>query len=194
MPAGATPREIDPPRGFIATANQRIHAPDYGHFIGSEWAAAVPAPAHRGACSKRGHATTLPACAAIQADEVSLAVRSLLPRLQRAQSAHPLADAARRELAGFDATMAADRAAPLIVWSWTRHLTRRIFGDDLGPLFERSFSGRSFRQGLEGVLERDDDWWCDDQRTPAGARPAPTRSTPPSVPRSTNCGRPMAAT
>jgi penicillin amidase len=35
---GKTPREIDPPRGWIATANQRIHGPDYPHYIASEWA------------------------------------------------------------------------------------------------------------------------------------------------------------
>ncbi len=33
-----TPREIDPPRGWIATANQRIHAPDYPHYLTNEWA------------------------------------------------------------------------------------------------------------------------------------------------------------
>ena len=38
LDAGATPREIDPARGWIATANQRIHASDYPHYIGGGWA------------------------------------------------------------------------------------------------------------------------------------------------------------
>jgi penicillin amidase len=38
IPAGQTPRERDPARGTIATANQRIHGPDYPFFLTSEWA------------------------------------------------------------------------------------------------------------------------------------------------------------
>jgi penicillin amidase len=42
-----TPREVDPPRGWIATANQRIHGPDYPHYIASEWALALSPAPHR---------------------------------------------------------------------------------------------------------------------------------------------------
>ena len=38
IPAAQTPRETQPPRGWIATANQRIHAPDYPYYLTSEWA------------------------------------------------------------------------------------------------------------------------------------------------------------
>ena len=33
-----TPRELNPQRGWIATANHKIHGADYPHFITSEWA------------------------------------------------------------------------------------------------------------------------------------------------------------
>ena len=39
VPAAETPREFDPARGWVATANQRVHGADYPHFITSEWAA-----------------------------------------------------------------------------------------------------------------------------------------------------------
>ena len=35
----ATPRELDPSRGWIATANQRIHPNDYPHYLTNEWSA-----------------------------------------------------------------------------------------------------------------------------------------------------------
>jgi penicillin G amidase len=64
--------------------------------------------------------------------------------------------------------MAADKAAPLIAWAWARQLTQGLFRDDIGdPLYERQIVGsRSFREALEGVLERNDAWWCDDKGTP----------------------------
>src|SRR5207237_4462176 len=36
--ARQTPRELDPPRGWIATANQRVTAEGYQHYLTSEWA------------------------------------------------------------------------------------------------------------------------------------------------------------
>ena len=165
LDAAATPRELDPPRGWIATANQRIHGPDYPHFLTSEWA--LPYRQQRieeliGAKPQHGIASMRE----MQSDVVSLATKRLLPFLQKAQSGHALAAAAQKQLADFDGTMAADRAAPLIFWAWARQLSQGIFADDLGtPLWERS--GRSFRDAMEGVLERNDASWCDDRSTAA---------------------------
>lgn len=165
LPADQTPREIDPPRGWAATANQRIHPPDYPHYLTSEWAAPYRQQRIEQLLQARPR-HDLASLRAIQADELSLAALKLLPVLQGAQSGRALAAAARQALVGFDGHMAADRAAPLIVWAWTRQLTRRLFADELGPVFERSFGGRSYREALEGVMARQDAWWCDDKRTP----------------------------
>jgi penicillin amidase len=167
VPAEATPRETDPPRGWIATANQRIHAPDYPHYLTSEWAA--PWRHQRIEQLLRARDKHTPeSLAAIQADVQSLEAAPLLPWLKQARSAHPLAAEAQRHLQGFDGTMAADRAAPLIFWAWSRHLAQRVFADEVGEaLYERSLASRSFRDALEGVLARNDAWWCDDKRTAA---------------------------
>jgi penicillin amidase len=99
---------------------------------------------------------------------LSLATLRLLPFLQKARSAHPLAASAMQTLAAFDGRMAADQAAPLIFWAWVRQLTPALFADEVGATnWARAFGGRSFREALEGVLERDDAWWCDDKVTPA---------------------------
>ena len=165
VPADETPRETDPERGFIATANQRITAPGYPHFITSEWA--LPYRQQRieqVLAGKPKH--SIEDLAALQADVKSLAVPALLPWLLKAKSVHPLATAAQAQLAGFDGTMAADRAAPLIYWAWQRQLARAIFADDVSAaLWEKTLSGRNFQDALEGVLQRDDAAWCDDRRT-----------------------------
>ncbi len=166
VPLDETPREVDPARGWVATANQRIHGPDYKNYITSDWA--VPYRQQRIETmlqAKPKHSLT--DLAAMQADVHSLAAAKVLPWLMKAQSKHPLAEAAKKELQGFDGTMAADKAAPLIYWAWARALTQLVFADELGAaMYERTIGGRTFRDALEGVLARNDAWWCDDKSTP----------------------------
>ena len=163
---GLTPREIDPPRGWIATANQRIHAPDYPYYITSEWAVPYRFQRIEQLLNARPR-HTLASLREIQADALSLATARLLPFIRKARSAHALAAAAQAQLAGLDAaTMAGDRAAPLVFWAWVRQLSQAVFADDLGPAIWAQGS-RSYRDALEGVLERDDTSWCDDRTTPA---------------------------
>jgi penicillin amidase len=167
VPADETPRELDPPRGWIATANQRITAPGYPHYITSEWAL----PYRQQRIEQMINAKpqlALADLAAMQADIKSLGALALLPWLRKAQSSHPLAAAAQAQLAKFDGTMAADQAAPLILWAWQRQLGRAVFMDDAkADNWERGLSTRTFQDALEGVLQRGDTGWCDDRATPA---------------------------
>lgn len=167
LDADATPREVAPARGWLANANQRNHAPDYPHFISSEWAAPYRQQRIEQLLAARPKHDT-DSLRTMQADQYSAATVRLLPFLRRARSNHPLAEAAQRELAAFDGVMAADKAAPLITWAWARQLTIGVFRDEIGEaLFDKQFSAsRSFREALEGVLERGDAWWCDDKATP----------------------------
>jgi penicillin amidase len=165
IPADETPREFDPPRGWIATANQRVVGPDYPYYLTNDWA--PPYRQQRIEQVLRSRVKhSIGQLATLQADVKSLAAPIILPWLQRARSAHALAAPAQRQLLDFDGTMAADKAAPLIYWAWMRHLTRQVFEDDLGPALAQRLAGRSFRDALEGVLERNDTSWCDDTRTP----------------------------
>ena len=167
LPFEALPQERDPASGYIATANQRIVSPDYSHYLTSNWALPYrhqrivqmidAAPKHSLADLQRMHA-----------DVKSLAAPRLLPWLLKAQSKHPLAAAAQRQLEGFDGVMAVDKAAPLIYWSWARHLSRRVLADEIGAdLFDRTLATRGYADALERVMERDDAWWCDDKATAA---------------------------
>jgi penicillin amidase len=162
----ALPQARDPAQGWIATANQRVVAADYPHYLTSEWA---PPFRHQRIeqllAAKPKH--SIDDLAAMQADVKSLAAVEMLPWLQRAKSEHPLAAAAQKALEGFDGTMAADRAAPLILWAWQRHLVQRIFADELGPVYERAIASRTFRDALLQVLVGDNAWWCDDKTTTA---------------------------
>jgi penicillin G amidase len=168
VPAEEVPLIRDPAAGYIANANQRVTLPGYPHFITHHWALPfrfqrieqliAAQPTHSLADLGRMHA-----------DVKSLAVAPLLPRLQKAKSSHPLAAAALAQLAGFDGTMAADKAAPLIYWAWHRHLTQQVLTDELGaPLYDRLLGQRGYFDALEGVLaSTGGGWWCDDKTTAA---------------------------
>ena len=166
VPPDRTPRRIDPADGALATANQRIHEPDYPYFISSDWA--LPYRQQRIEqllASRPRH--SMDDLAAMQADQKSLATLELLPMLRQARSMHPLAAEVKPLLASFDGEMAAQDAAPLIYWAWLRQLSAALFSDDLGSaLWERTL-GRSFFDATVGVMARDDGSWCDDRNTPA---------------------------
>jgi len=168
LDAGRTPRETDPPRGWIATSNHRIASADYPYYITSEWA--LPYRQQRiEALLKARPKHDKESLRQIQTDVLSLAAQRLLPRLRQAKPTHALGAAAMQRLAAFDGEMRATDAAPLIFAAWTRELTRAVFADELGgdAMYLRQVGRSDFRAGLEGVLERNDAWWCDDKATPA---------------------------
>lgn len=160
-----TPREFDPARGWIATANQRVVTPEYPHFLTSEWA--IPFRQQRIEQllqAKPRH--SMDDLRNIQADVKSLGVDALLPLLHKAQSSHPLAAAALAQLKDFDGGMSPGAVAPSIYWVWLRHLTQQILADELGAeYFERTIATRQYRDAVSGILARNDAWWCDDKNT-----------------------------
>lgn len=161
-----TPREFDPPRGWIATANQRIHAPDYPHFITADWTSPFRQQRIEHLLESRPR-HSLQDLRDMHADVKSLAADALLPFLKRANSAHPLAAAAQSQLKGFDGVMVPGSSVAAIYWVWVRQLTQAVFADDLGEgFYDRTTANRQFRDALQGVLTRDLATWCDDRATP----------------------------
>ena len=91
-----------------------------------------------------------------------------LPKLS---SKHPLAADARRALGAFasDGMVSSQydpAVAALVHWAWNREVAKRILADEVGSeLFDAVFGRRDFRAAVNGVLSRNDDWWCDDKKT-----------------------------
>lgn len=161
-------------RGWLATANQRIHAPGYPHFITQDWA--TPDRHERIEQLLAAQPRHTPdSLAAIQGDVLSLASVRLLPHLRAAAQAstHPLAAALRTELAGFDGTMSASRAAPLVLAAWADALTRSLITPRLGEARMKMLYGkRHFRVALEHMLASNDPAWCGPQSCATAARQA----------------------
>lgn len=162
----ALPRVIDPPDGYIVTANHKITPPGYPAHLTSEWFLPYRAqriaeligsqPKHTPASFKR-----------IQADVVSLAARDLLAALANVQPQSAAARVALERLRAWDGSMAVDAPEPVLLHAWLRRLRSRIFDDELGALAPDFVAPSELVQATLDVLAgrtraRD---WCDDATT-----------------------------
>ena len=165
IPFEALPVERAPQRGWLATANQKIHGADYRPQLSHEWGAPFRQRRIEQLLQARDR-HDLDSLAAMQADRLSLAALPLLPAFRAARSEHPLYAQIAAELQGFDGRMAADSRAAPVFWAWVRQLTEGLLADDLGTaLFERALASNSFRNAVEGIVTRQDAAWCNDRRT-----------------------------
>ncbi len=154
----------DGKKGWVSTANQRIHAPDYPHFMGQDWA--TPERFDRiESLLAASQKHDLASMQRLHADTVSTPTKRLLPALQKTTSNHPLAAAAIEQLKGFDGNMVASSAAPLIFAAWADEVARGIVTPKLGEAtFKRLYGKRHFRGVVDQVMLGADPavgaYWC----------------------------------
>jgi penicillin amidase len=163
VPFEALPRAVDPPGGAVISANHKVTPPKYPHHITHEWQPPYRARRIEELLSQPG-SKSVASFARMQLDSVSLGARTLLPHLLSTPPADEASREALRMLAGWDGSMAAERAEPLIVTAWWRELTRALYSDELGEAFRRNWSARAlFVENALGAKPA----WCDDVRTRA---------------------------
>ncbi len=166
LPFDELPRAFNPPSHAIVTANHKIVPPGYPHHITLEWQPPYRAERIEALLGREGlHSAR--SFASIQMDVVSLAARALLKHVLSIEASSEEGQEALRLLAGWDGTMAADRAEPLIFVAWWREIARAVYADELGDAFLGSWSARPVF--LERVFSDEEPFsrWCDDVRTPA---------------------------
>jgi len=162
------PREIDPPRGYIVSANHRITAPEYPHFISAEWYLPYRArrieqllqaePKHSIATFRR-----------MQGDIVSLAAPDFLAALRNTSPSTPAGRLALDRLLAWNGAMRVDAPEPLIFHAWLRKLRSRIFDDDLGEFAADMVAPDELTLATLSVVRGDSRArdWCDDINTAA---------------------------
>jgi penicillin amidase len=164
IPFEELPWAVDPERGFLVTANNRIHDDAYPHLIGHDFH--TPYRARRiveriAAVARHTVGTT----AAIQSDTVSLSTRETTPLLLGVE---PHTDEEREAIAllrGWDGDMAADSAPAAIFNTWSRHIARRALEPRMGDeLFRRYHAWRELFQCevLPSMLREPAGWLDDD--------------------------------
>jgi penicillin G amidase len=162
IPFEQLPRRLDPPDGAFVNANNRIVPDGYPYLLTADWD-----PPHRArriveALGDDRH--DMESFARLQADQLSLLARDLLPLMRETAPQSEAGAAVLARLAAWDDVMRADAAEPLIFAAWYRELSRKIYADELGDLFYAYWGVRP--QFMEHVLRRRPAW-CDDVGTAA---------------------------
>jgi penicillin amidase len=162
-PPSSLPRVLDPERGYLVTANNRVIPADPYPF-GLTWTE----PFRAARITERiegGGRLTPEAVAQIQLDRTSLLARELRELLLRTPlpeaDADPDARAALARLAAWNGEMAPESVEASIYAAWFVELAR-MPQDELGDVPRGAVRGRFLLDAL-----RTDSAWCDDVRTPA---------------------------
>ncbi len=142
IPFDELPWAIDPPHGYLVTANNRIHDDGYPHLIGHDFH--TPYRARR--VVERLEAIAqhdVASMARIQLDTVSLPAMAAIPRLAALE---PRSDDERHAIgliAAWDGDMSAHSPAAAVFNVWSRHIARRALHPRLGDeLFRRYHTDR----------------------------------------------------
>jgi penicillin amidase len=147
VPFEELPYAVDPGRGYLVTANDRIHPDDYPHLIGQDFHAHDRAARITGLLDERSD-HTVETCRLIQADTVSISARTLAPRI-------PIGNEdGRALLEGWDHDLTADSAAAALWEVFVDELARRAVGDNEALVAEYLTDRELFRcRALPALLD-----------------------------------------
>jgi penicillin amidase len=122
LSAAELPEEVNPPSGFVVTANNRIVGPAYKHAIPADYD--FPYRAQRiWELVHRDTALTAAQVAREQVDVVNVFLRQITPVVAQAADAAGKSELAA-DLRRWDGDMNGDRWEPTLVWSWYKELQR----------------------------------------------------------------------
>jgi penicillin amidase len=181
IPSDELPWSMNPPSGFLVTANDRIHDDAYPHLIGLDFHSPYRARRIAEVLAARDdhHVASM---TSLQIDTVSLPARRILPHLVRVAPEADDERAAVDVLRVWDGDMRADSAAAAIFNVWCRHIAVRVLHPRIGPDVTRHYLAwreRFLCEVLPGLLadrRHDGSWnegaWLDDDLLRSALRDA----------------------
>lgn len=155
LTASELPREVDPPSGFVVTANNKIVGDAFPFPIYADYE--LPYRAQRiWEMVRRDSAATAAIVAREQVDVVNVFLRRIKPVAELAARDGGHGDVADR-IAQWDGAMTPDGAEPTLMWEWLREVQALTY-DDESPTYRPSAP-------LHQWLFRGQSLWFDDIRT-----------------------------
>jgi penicillin amidase len=167
IPFDDLPRALDPPAGFIVTANNRTTGDGYPHYIAHDMADPYRARRIEEVLRTRRR-IGLDDVRALQSDVRSAPAAALAPYLAGLEPATALQQRALATLEGWRGEVRADSAAAALYQAWFHFLWPALFADELGDELSEVYRLQGISQVplLIALMERPDDPWFDDTRTP----------------------------
>lgn len=163
IPFPDLPHAANPPSGRLINANNRVVPDDYPYFVGRDWDSPERAERIAERLAERAK-HDVASMESVQADDVSLFARRLLPAMARVRANDARAREALARLANWDARIDRRRAEPLIFNTWVRRIAAGLLVRALGPAgadLQRD-SPMLVRRAFDGTSE-----FCDDRATEA---------------------------
>lgn len=125
MPVAELPHRIDPPEGWLATANQANLPPGYPHAVGFAWAAPFR-HARIAEVLDSGRRLDLMDMMQLQQDELSIPARLLVPLLRGLEPKDERSRRAMERVASWDFVLDRDAAPAAIYAAWEKELKEAI--------------------------------------------------------------------
>jgi penicillin amidase len=166
IPFDELPSALNPPEGFIATANNQVIGSSYPYLITMDWdygfraqriiqmIQAAPGPISKDDIQR------------MQGDDRSLLFDTFGPIIASLPVNEPRLVQARQLLEGWDGQEQMDRPAPALFEAFWRHLLADTFDDDLPQDFWPQGDSR-WLEVVRRLASRPDSAWWDDHATPA---------------------------
>lgn len=167
IPYEALPRSLNPERGWIATANNRVAPDDYPYPTPGRYKLYRAVRIEEALSARAVH--DFESFKALQLDVTSVLARSLIPVIASSTPRTALGRLAREKIGAWDGVLRPDRPEPLIYAAWFREVHRQLYADELGRTFARHPGPKTVF--LASVLVRREaeeaERFCDDTRTEA---------------------------
>ena len=171
IPFDDNPRTFDPPRGWLASANNVTVPAPADYYISSYWE-----PADRFVrieeMIEAKDKLSVDDMKTMQMDVVFVSAREWLPEIRRAFEVKPPGDAfvrqALEQLRAWDGAMTAEGVAPAIMATFERRLFHAIFDDEMGTSLARSYelAGNLRTTMIRVAMTGGDESWFDRTDTP----------------------------
>ena len=171
IPYEEMPYRLDPPSGYIVTANNKVVDDSYPHYLAYDMA--DPYRAQRlNELLAAGHRFTRDGMRAIQAETLGLPATALRPYLLAAKPAGEREGKALDEVRRWDLRYEPGAAGATVYEVWYWFLIGDVLEDELGPevLKEYRTIGLSQVPSIVDLMARPADPLFDDHRTPAVER------------------------
>lgn len=160
LPPEDLPAVLNPPRGYIVTANNRVAPPDYPHLLGTAYDIGVRALRIVSLLEDEPR-LDLERMARIQLDQTSPLAQRFVAAWHKVRIGDPDLAALFAEVTRWDGRLSADSRPALIYEGLMLELLRTLFEDTLGAqLFRRYLRTQAAVLRLLYLSEHPDDpWW-----------------------------------
>jgi penicillin amidase len=166
VPLAELPRSLDPARGFIASANNKVVPESYPYVISTSWEAPYRAERITRVLESLRSAS-LTDMQQLQMDQRSAQAARLLPFLLRARPSSERARRALDRLRDWDGAITARSAEAALFKAYAASAAAQLFADDLGSSLWKDYRALTgtVAKALEVVSTGDPETWCDDVGT-----------------------------